>query len=145
MVKNKYEIALMLSVSDKAGDSDVSGLPNEQEMEEMIGHALEAGLPPRLKHYEAVLIEKQVAVQEISAVEVLSTIPPAPQAVLDALAHVRRLCPDVDRVVFTPDGSWEYTANGFAPVNPTGNSANPRVLKAAADAVSGPAVFFVVK
>ena len=145
MVKNEYEITVRLSVSDKNGDSDISGLPNEEEMEESIHAVIKEGMPSLLSHYMGRLLDLQVTVREITAVEVLSTIPPAPQAVLDALAHVRQICPNVDRVVFTPDGSWEYTADGFAPVNPTGKSADPHVLKAAADAVSGPAVFFVTK
>lgn len=144
MVKNEYEITVRLSVSDKNGSDDISGLPNREEMEESIHAVIKEGMPPLLDHYLGSLLDLRVEVDRIHITETITTMPPAPQAVLDALEHVRRLCPDVDRVVFTPEGSWEYTANGNAPVNPTGEFVNVDVLQRAADAVNGPAVFFVV-
>ena len=81
---------------------------------------------------------------EVKVAEVLNIVPRPPVAVRQALEHVRSFLPDVDRVTFTPEGSWEYSQNGDAPESwHEGISAD--VLRAAWDAVKGPAVFFVVE
>lgn len=144
MVKNEYWLTVRLSVSDKEGSDDISGLPNRQEMAEIVGTVIRLELPPLLTHYAGRLTDQVVEVKEIVVNETLSTAPPAPQAVLDALAHVRRFLPDVDRVTFTPELKWEYSIDGEAPEGwPDGISTE--LLEDAADAVDGPAVFFVVE
>ena len=39
----------------------------------------------------------------------IKVVPPAPQAVIDALRYVISANPEVDQVIFRRDGSWEYS------------------------------------
>lgn len=81
---------------------------------------------------------------EVKVADVLNIRPRPPVAVRQALEHVRSFLPDVDRVTFTPEGSWEYSENGDAPEGWPDEIDQP-ILQAAYDAVKGPAVFFVVE
>ena len=81
---------------------------------------------------------------EVKVADVLNIVPKPPVAVRQALEHVRSFLPNVDRVTFTPEGSWEYSENGDAPEG-WHEDISADVLRAAWDAVKGPAVFFVVE
>lgn len=81
---------------------------------------------------------------EVKVADVLNIVPKPPTQVRVALEHVRSFLPDVDRVTFTPEGSWEYSQNGDAPEFwPEGIS--HEILRDAWNAVKRPAVFFVVE
>jgi hypothetical protein len=73
------------------------------------------------------------------------TDPPAPEAVLTALAHVRSVFPETTMVVFQRDTKWNYMAEDFTELPPFGNNINTGILEDAANSVeSFPAIFEIV-
>lgn len=75
-------------------------------------------------------------------------VPPAPQAVIDALIVVRSKHPEIDRVIFCRDGTWEYSDTNTGEWEGGWLVDSPNILQAAADAAANhctlPCIFEVV-
>lgn len=92
------------------------------------------------------LVERWLAVELVPSQQgapSIRLVPEAPEAVIDAMAHVRQFLPTVDRVVYNQEGKWEYSEGGeFDGHWPAGIDTN--ILQAGADALPGyPAIFMV--
>lgn len=78
----------------------------------------------------------------------IKVVPPAPQAVIDALIVVRDKHPEIDRVIFCRDGTWEYSDSSTGAWEGGWLVSNPNALQAAADAAAErctlPCIFEVI-
>ena len=66
----------------------------------------------------------------------IKVVPPAPQMVIDALIVVRDKHPEIDRVIFRRDGTWEYSDSSTGAWEGGWLVDSPNALHAAASAAA---------
>lgn len=79
----------------------------------------------------------------------IKVVPPAPQMVIDALIVVRDKHPEIDRVIFCRDGTWEYSDSSTGAWEGGWLVDSPNALHAAASAAAHyctlPCIFEVIE
>ena len=79
----------------------------------------------------------------------IKVVPPAPQMVIDALIVVRDKHPEIDRVIFRRDGTWEYSDSSTGAWEGGWLVDSPNALHAAASAAAHyctlPCIFEVIE
>lgn len=79
----------------------------------------------------------------------IKVVPPAPQAVIEALIVVRDKHPEIDRVIFRRDGTWEYSDSSTGELEPALMVNNLDILRGAAASAAHyctlPCIFEVIE
>ena len=79
----------------------------------------------------------------------IKVVPPAPQAVIEALRYVISANPEVDQVIFRRDGSWEYSDSSTGELESALMVNNLNILRGAAASAakhcSLPCIFEVIE
>lgn len=146
VIQGELASQLLLSSMAMPGDSVAIMTRKAQEvltcnLEGAIGEVLAEGV--MLNNLQAELLTVSHSIN-VTVADSLEIAPKPPAAVRQALEHVRRFHPEIDRVTFKPNGEWEYSADGDAPEG-WSDEIDMRVIQAAADSTNGPAVFFVLE